>query len=69
MSWTKKDLETLTAAMADGVVEVNYPSGERIRYHSLEEMRELRKEMQAAIDAEVAKALGGNSRYSLASFS
>lgn len=41
--WTKEDLIALESALKSGVQEVDYPGGQRIKYHSLNDMLKLRR--------------------------
>lgn len=47
VTWTQADADTLKAAIASGVREVEYdgPPKRRVRYHDLEQMRSLYAEM------------------------
>ena len=50
-TWTQTDIDTLAAAVATGVLSVEYsgPPARRVTYHSLAEMRSLLAEMRAAV--------------------
>jgi hypothetical protein len=50
--WTAEDITTLKAAVASGVLSVEYsgPPARRITYQSLSEMRALLAEMVAHVD-------------------
>lgn len=41
--WTIEDLYALNDAIKSGVQEVDYPGGQRIKYHSLNDMLKLRR--------------------------
>lgn len=41
--WTEDDLYALQKAIQSGVQEVDYPGGQRIKYHSLNDMLKLRR--------------------------
>jgi len=43
--FTETDLAALTNAMKNGVLEVDYPSGQRVKYQKLSEMIDLRDRM------------------------
>lgn len=47
-TWTTGDRDKLAAAIASGVKEVEFKD-RRVQYHSLEEMRSLLAEMNAAL--------------------
>lgn len=49
--WTQADIDTLKAAVASGVLEVEYrgPPARRIEYQSLDAMRRLLAEMVAQV--------------------
>lgn len=69
MSWTKEDLEAIDAAILNrvtsGAQEVEFPSGKRIKFDSLESLMKMR----GYIIGEINKGLLGNkSTYSLATF-
>ncbi len=66
--WTEDDLARLKTAIQSGTQEVQYASGRRIRYHSMDEMLKLHDLMVRDINAENASQSGGNARWSLASF-
>lgn len=63
-TWTAEDVTTLKAAVASGVLSVNYagPPARSITYQSLAEMRSLLASMQADVGA----ANGTRSSYRLA---
>lgn len=48
MAYTTKQLADLEAAIAEGVLEVEY-DGRKTKYRSLKDMRSLRDEMRAAL--------------------
>lgn len=48
MAWTQTDIDALEAAMAKGVLEVEYQN-QRVRYRSLAEMRQILADMRASI--------------------
>lgn len=62
-TWTQSDIDTLKAAIASGVLSVNYagPPARSITYQSLEAMRSLLAEMRAEVNA-----AAGRPRYTLA---
>jgi hypothetical protein len=62
--WTQADIDTLKAAVASGVLSVNYagPPARSITYQSLDAMRSLLAEMVA----EVSAASGTGAPYRLA---
>ena len=64
-TWTDEEITTLRAAVASGILTVEYagPPARRVTYQSLAEMRDLLAEMTASATAEAA---GGRS-YRLAS--
>lgn len=43
--FTETDLAALTNAMKNGVLEVDYPSGQRVKYQKLSDMIDLRDRM------------------------
>ncbi len=45
MRWTEDDLLVLNKAIRSGVLEVDYPGGQRVRYQKLDDMIKLRGEM------------------------
>ena len=63
-TWTQADLDTLKAAVASGVLSVEYsgPPARRVTYHGLAEMRSLLAEMAASVES----AAGTRSSYKLA---
>ena len=65
--WTQTDVDALKAAVATGVLSVEYvgPPARRITYHSLSEMRSLLAEMVA----DVASTAGTRASFRLAGFS
>jgi hypothetical protein len=63
MAWTKEDLDALEAAIKSGVQEVDYPGGQRIKYHTLNDMLKLRR----AIILEINSTAGGKA-YALVDF-
>lgn len=65
--WTQADVDALKAAVASGVLSVEYagPPARRVTYHGLAEMRSLLASMQA----DVAQAAGTGTRYRLVSSS
>ncbi len=67
MAWTEADITTLRAAVASGVLSVEYsgPPSRRIQYQSLAEMRSLLAEMLA----EVGEAAGTRTKYRFVSTS
>lgn len=60
-TWTQADVDALKAAIATGVLEVEYdgPPKRRVRYHGLAEMRALLASMQQ----DVAAAAGTTTNY------
>lgn len=66
-SWTESDVATLRAAIASGVLSVEYagPPARRITYQGLSEMRSLLAQMVA----EVSTSAGTRTNYRLASTS
>lgn len=48
VNWTTADLAALEAAIAKGVIEVQY-SDKRIKYRSLSEMWQIRNEMKKCL--------------------
>jgi hypothetical protein len=64
--WTQADIDTLKAAVASGVLSVEYagPPARRITYQSLEAMQKLLGQMVA----EVQGAAGVRPSYKLAAF-
>lgn len=48
-SWTQDDLDTIERAIADGVMEVEYDSGRRVRYHSIPQMKQARELIRKAL--------------------
>lgn len=56
MAWTQSDLDKLGTAIADGVLEVQFADGRRIRRQSLADMRALRTDMKNEIAAAAAMA-------------
>lgn len=72
MSWTQADLDAIDAAIAKaastGVLEIEWPGGQRIRYHSLQAMLDLRSVMYDFVRQKEGQAQNINSTYSLASF-
>lgn len=65
-TWTAADVATLRAAVASGVLSVEFsgPPSRRVQYQSLDAMRSLLAEMVA----DVANAAGTRSTYKLAAF-
>lgn len=61
--WTYEDLAALNEAIKSGVAEVDYPGGQRIKYHTLNDMLKLRR----AIILELNSTAGGKP-YSLVAF-
>lgn len=63
--WTQADVDTLKAAVATGVLSVEYsgPPARRITYHSLAEMRSL----LASMVADVGANAGTRKNYTLIS--
>lgn len=63
-TWTEADVAQLKAAVASGVLSVEYagPPARRITYQSLAEMRSL----LASMEADVAQAAGTRQSYRLA---
>jgi len=59
--WTQTDVDKLAAAVASGVLSVEYdgPPSRRVQYQSLKEMRSLLAEMIAA----VGNTAGTRSRF------
>lgn len=43
--FSQNDLSALTNAMKNGVLEVDYPSGQRVKYQKLSDMLDLRDRM------------------------
>lgn len=72
MSWTQTDLDAVDAAIAKagatGVLEIEWPGGQRIRYHSLQAMLDLRSVMYDFLRQEIAKQNNISTTHSLASF-
>lgn len=72
MSWTKADLDAVDAAIAKagatGVLEIEWPGGQRIRYHSLQAMLDLRSVMYDYIRQDLAQQSNVSTTHSLASF-
>lgn len=52
-TWVQADVDVLKAAIASGVLSVEYagPPARRVTYHGLAEMRSLLAEMQADVGA------------------
>ena len=52
-TWTEQDIQTLKAAIASGVLSVNYagPPSRSVTYQSLDAMRSLLAEMRAEVSA------------------
>lgn len=50
--WLQSDIDKLKAAIASGVLEVNYdgPPARRVKYQSLDAMRALLAEMRAEVN-------------------
>ncbi len=51
MAWTQSDLDALDLALTNGRKRVIYADGRSIEYHSLDEMRRLRKDMKGELEA------------------
>ena len=68
-TWTQSDVDTLAAAIATGVLSVEYsgPPARRVQYHSLKEMRDLLAEMRAAV-GDAAGTRQGYRRASMKGF-
>jgi hypothetical protein len=64
--WTQADIDTLKAAVASGVLSVEYsgPPARRITYQSLESMQKLLAQMVTEVQA----ASGARPSYKLAAF-
>jgi len=60
--YTEEDLAILTAAMKNGILEVDYPSGQRVKYQKLSDMRDLRNEMIRDINS---SKRGGGPAYAV----
>ena len=60
--YTEEDLTALSAAMRNGVLEVDYPSGQRVRYQKLSDMMDLRDRMIRDINR---AARGGGPAYAI----
>lgn len=60
MAWTQDDIDTLKAAVRSGVLSVSFsgPPSRTITYQSLDAMRSLLAEMEAAVTA-----AAGGTRY------
>lgn len=53
-TWTQSDLDKLKAAVASGVLEVEF-NGRRTRFQSLDQMRDLLAEMSASVSGAAGK--------------
>ncbi|UAK24193.1 phage head-tail joining protein [Sphingomonas nostoxanthinifaciens] len=55
MAYNQGDLDALSTAMLNGIQEVTYADGRKVRYQTLADMRALRNDMKAEIAAAAAK--------------
>lgn len=53
-TWTDADLVALDGAIATGALKVRYADGREVTYRSLADLRSIRDEVKAALDAAFA---------------
>jgi hypothetical protein len=72
VSWTQVDLDAVDAAIAKagatGVLEIEWPGGQKIRYHSLQAMLDLRSAIYDFLNQQKAQQSNIATTHSLASF-
>jgi len=56
-TWTDADLTALDAAIATGAFKVRYADGREVTYRSLADLRSIRDEVKAALDAAFAASM------------
>lgn len=51
MAWTQADLDAINKAIATGALHVDYPGGGGVTYRSLNDMRSIRGDIAAEVNA------------------
>ena len=68
MSWTEDDIGAMDDAIKRGVTSVSLPSGQSIRYPTMDELIKARNLAVLEVSKANAKTAGHSTRYSLAKF-
>ena len=58
MAYSQADLDALSAAIASGIKSVTFPDGRRTEYQTVADMRGLRDDMKAEIQAAARSSAG-----------
>jgi len=58
MAYSQTDLDALSAAIVGGIKSVTYADGRKVEYQTLADMRALRDDMKAEIQAAARASVG-----------